>query len=183
MSSGNYKAKTLRDMALEGKSDTFKRQVLELVVKTGTAPEDPLFLILLSTGRLEVLLSKAPRELENLFKDWTAHIKKGLQTYEQAAVEGQKAAISEAVRDLIQQAEAAQRTRFFGSLVPAMGVLLAAIGIGAVLGAMGMWLHLGGSKGELARNIVTWNLETLVKCLDKNQAKCSLWVLPPPNHR
>lgn len=165
MSSGNYKAKTLLDMALEGKSDTFKRQVLELVVKTGTAPEDPLFLILLSTGRLEVLLSKAPRELENLFQDWTAHIKKGLQAYEQAAVEGQKAAISEAVRDLIQQAEAAQRTRFFGSLVPAMG----------------MWLHLGGSKGELARNIVTWNLETLVKCLDKNQAKCSLWILPPPN--
>jgi hypothetical protein len=179
MSSQNGKNKTLLDLALEGKSERFKRQVLELVVKTGTDPEDPLFLMLVSTGRLEVMLQETPAELNALFQQWTGQIQQNLIDYQKTAVAQQKKAIAESTLSLIRQAETAQRSRFLGSVVPAMGFLLGAVGLGVIIGlAVPPWLQGGldptgkrqltleqaetlrwalSSEGKFARKLMQWN--------------------------
>ena len=65
----NQKATKLLDIVLEGKSDTFKRQVYEIVYEYKVDPDDPMFLILVSTGRLEVMMTNFPQHLERLLRE------------------------------------------------------------------------------------------------------------------
>lgn len=69
MNSGEIpsKEKALLDLALEGKSDGFKVKVFEMVRKLKLDATDPSFLLLLSTGQLQVLLEEFPAEFEALF--------------------------------------------------------------------------------------------------------------------
>lgn len=90
----NAKTQNLLDVVLEGKTEEFRRRVLDLVVKTGLEPDDPIFLVLLATGRLEVLLEESPLALERLFKGWTSEIKRSLDLVEQVTLEQQKSAIA-----------------------------------------------------------------------------------------
>jgi hypothetical protein len=83
-------SQTLLDKLIEGKSEEFKRKVLELVARTGLEPDDPLFVVLLATGRLEVLMEETPHALEALFTSWTREIRRSLDLVEQATLERQR---------------------------------------------------------------------------------------------
>ena len=72
--------------ALEGKSEDFKKRVWDYVGKSGLVPNDPLFLVLVATGRLEVLLEDAPDRLEQLFKNWNRELSRNLELVEGAEV-------------------------------------------------------------------------------------------------
>jgi len=65
----NQKATKLLDLVLENKSDTFKRQVYEIVYVYKVDPDDPMFLILVATGRLEVMMTNFPQHLERLLRE------------------------------------------------------------------------------------------------------------------
>ncbi len=58
---------TLLNRLLEGRSDTFKAKVLDIVYRHHLDPNDPNFQILIATGQLEVLLQDAPQALEQKF--------------------------------------------------------------------------------------------------------------------
>lgn len=59
--------KTLLNALLEGRSDTFKAKVLEIVYRHNLDCNDPNFQILIATGQLEVLLEQAPEQFETQF--------------------------------------------------------------------------------------------------------------------
>lgn len=62
------KDKQYLDLALEGKSDEFKVRVYEIVRLFKLDASDPAFLMMISTGRLEVLLNEFPDQFEKLFR-------------------------------------------------------------------------------------------------------------------
>ncbi|MBD2091834.1 hypothetical protein H6F67_18485 [Microcoleus sp. FACHB-1515] len=96
------KDKTLLDMALEGKSDTFKVKVFEIVRKFRLDATDPSFLLLISTGQLQALLEEFPDAFEALFMRL---LEKMQQKYQQM-VDGLQAEIK-TVKDI---AEGVQTT-------------------------------------------------------------------------
>ncbi len=57
-------SETLLNTLLQGRSDTFKAKVLEIVYRHHLDPNDPNFQILIATGQLEVLLEEAPEQFE-----------------------------------------------------------------------------------------------------------------------
>lgn len=94
MSYGAADTKSLLDIALEGQSEEYRRKVLELAFKGKIEPTDPIFLILLATGRLEVLIQESPKpeDFELAFNRWVGRINKTLASYERVAVEKQEGA-------------------------------------------------------------------------------------------
>ena len=61
------KPKTPDDLlteALKGKSEDFKKRVLHFARSCGLSQDDPLFLIMIATGQLEVMLEHAPEPLQ-----------------------------------------------------------------------------------------------------------------------
>jgi uncharacterized protein YoxC len=72
--------KALLDLVLDGKSDRFKVKVFEIVRKLKLDATDPSFLLLLSTGQLQVLLEEFPAEFETLFTNLLAKMQ---QQYKQ----------------------------------------------------------------------------------------------------
>ncbi len=66
--------RTILALALRGKDESFKAKVYEIVIQTGLDPEDPAFLLLIATGRLELLLEESPKQLEALFDQWAERI-------------------------------------------------------------------------------------------------------------
>ena len=169
--------RALLDEALDGKPKEFREKVMRLVEMAGLTPNDPMFLLLISTGRLELMLEEAPASMERLFKNWTENIYRSFDLVESAIVEKQKLAISKAVSSLISDAEQKQAQRFLGSLVPAAALLLAAIGLGFAMGiAIPPYLQGGyveevkltshqaealrwaeSGEGKFARNLMKWN--------------------------
>lgn len=170
-------SQTLLDKLIEGKSEEFKRKVLELVARTGLGPDDPLFVVLLATGRLEVLMEETPQALEALFTSWTREIRRSLDLVEQATLERQKSAIASAASALIRKAERQEASRLLKSLVPAAGLLFAVLGVGFCMG-LTVPPYLGGGyvenmkitsdqaqvlrwaqskEGKFARNLIDWN--------------------------
>lgn len=173
------KTQALLDAVLEGRSKEFKQKVLDIVAKSGVRPNDPMFLLLLSTGRLEVLMEETPAALDELFHRWTQEVRRSYELVEKAAVEGQKSAIAKAARDLVRTAERQEARRFFNSLVPALGVFLATYGLGFFMGiTVPPWLQGGADpsgprkltlaqaealqwaeskEGKFARDLMKWN--------------------------
>lgn len=118
----------------------FKEAVWERVRASGVSEDDPLFDVLFSTVKLEVLLQIAPGALERQFghwmedsHSWLKTVKSELQAYEDAAIQGQKSAIARTVRDLVKMSDRASSQKFFTAIVPAAGVILVSMGIGVVL--------------------------------------------------
>ncbi len=167
----------LLSVALEGKSESFRKRVLDYVGTSGLAPNDPLFLVMVATGRLEVLLEDAPDRLEQLFKNWNKELSRNLELVEGATVERQKLAIASAVNELIKQAEQQEAGRLYTSIYPAAGLVAAILGLGFILGmSIPAWLSGGLSEpqrltgnqldalqwaesreGKFARDIMKWN--------------------------
>ena len=185
MSYGAVDTKSLLDIALEGQSEEYRRKVLELAFKGKIEPTDPIFLILLATGRLEVLIQESPKpeDFELAFNRWVGRINKTLASYERVAVEKQEGQIAEAVNSLMRQTELRRVATSAGSLVVAAGILLTTLGIGALMGWMGLLWSQGGfapleavhltqeqaealrwassAEGKFARNLMKWNADSL----------------------
>ena len=189
-SASQSKAMTLLDRALEGKDPEFQRQVLQWVVKTGVSEDDVLFLIMVAVGQLQFLLEQSPKDLGLLFEQWSEQLYDKLKDTERVAVKSQQAAISAAVRSLLQKTEWEQQRRWLTAVVPAAGLLLGAIGVGVLLGmAVPVWLQGGyggsprkltvteaealqwamGEEGKFARNLMRWNAGMLdsLDCLEE----------------
>jgi hypothetical protein len=185
----------LLDIALEGQSEEYRRKVLELAFKGKIEPTDPIFLILLATGRLEVLIqgSPKPEDFELAFDRWVGRINKTLASYERVAVEKQEGQIAEAVNSLVRQTELRRVATSARSLVVAAGILLTTLGIGALMGWMGLLWSQGGfapgepvhltqeqaevlrwatsAEGKFARNLMRWNLDSLTNLECKKDVK------------
>jgi hypothetical protein len=107
-SKGKETLQTPQDLlaeALKGKSEDFKRRVLDFAFRSGLSQDDPLFLVLVATGHLEVMLEDAPETLQLLFKNWNHELASNLEKVEQVAVERQKVAINRAAHALIHVTE------------------------------------------------------------------------------
>jgi hypothetical protein len=175
---------TLLDLAIRGKDDAFKARVWEIVVQTGLDPDDPAFLMMIATGRLQVLLEDSPQEMETMFDQWQTQLYEHLQSYEKAAVKGQQKAIAHAVTTLIKHTEFERAIHSVPSLIAAGILLLITAAVGGVLSVWGMlWyqssnLDPTGSRqltqqeanalawtttneGKFARNFMEWNRDLL----------------------
>ena len=179
---------------LEGKDADFQRRVLAITVEHGLSTSDPLFLIMLSTGQLQVLLEDKPNEFNQLFQRWSEAIYDHLEKAKRTAVSGQEVEIRSMVNRLIKHCESKERSRLV-VMLPAIGLVVAAIGFGVLIGlTVPVWLAGGyapqkpklltvaeveslrwlkSPQGQLARNIVTWNSESLtnLNCTNNPQQK------------
>lgn len=165
---------------LVDKDTEYQRRVLAIAKQYDINANDPLFLVMLATGQLQVILEDKPNELKNLFDRWSEGIYDYLETAKRTAVKGQEVEIRRMVDRLIAHCESKERSRL-RLMLPAMGLLMAAIGFGVLAGlSVPVWLGGGyapgqkltlddaevlrwakSSQGQLARNIVTWNEESL----------------------
>ncbi|RUT03838.1 hypothetical protein DSM106972_047520 [Dulcicalothrix desertica PCC 7102] len=174
---------------LEGKDADFQRRVLAITVEHGLSTSDPLFLVMLATGQLQVLLEDKPNELEGLFERWSTalydHLEKTKQAMEEQkriSLKGLEVEIGACVQRLIKKAESKQQSRL-KVMLPALGLIVAATGFGVLAGlSVPVWLAGGyaplkprlltvsetetlswanSSQGKLARNISIWNSESL----------------------
>lgn len=176
---------TLLDLAIRGKNDSFKARVWEIVVQTGVDPDDPAFLMLVATGRLEVLLEDSPKEMETMFDQWQTQLYDRLQTYETAAIKGQQKAIAQTVSALIRRTEFERAIHSVPSLIAAGSLLLITAGLGGLLGVAVLsgvqsrrpldptgprqmtleqvkaldWAM--SAEGQFARHLMQWNQELL----------------------
>lgn len=175
---------TLLDLAIRGKDDAFKARVWEIVVQTGIDPDDPTFLMMVATGRLQVLLEDNPKEMEAMFDQWQTQLYDHLQTYEKVAVKGQQKAIAQAVTALIRRTEFERAIHSVPSLIAAGILLLIAAGVGGLVSISAMsWyqssrLDTAGprqltqeeanalewattNEGKFARSLMEWNRDLL----------------------
>lgn len=64
---------------------------------------------------------------------------------------------------------------------------LAALLVAVLVGAGGSWWMMSIQYNEptnvLARNLVEWNIDRIVKCQKDKNPKCTFWILPPPEPR
>ena len=145
--------RTILALALRGKDESFKAKVYEIVIQTGLDPEDPAFLLLIATGRLELLLEESPKELEALFDQWAEGIhaqlqnyREGLEHYERAAVKAQEKAIAQSVQALIQKAAIDKFLHSINAISIAAGAVLI-----LVAGGLGWSLGMGWTTWQQAR--------------------------------
>ncbi len=176
MSYGAVDTKSLLDIALEGQSEEYRRKVLELAFKGKIEPTDPIFLILLAAGRLEVLIQESPKpeDFELAFDRWVGRINKTLASYERVAVEKQEGQIAEAVNSLLRQTELTRWRTSALALISAAGILLVALGAGAVMGWMGLLWSQGGLAPGEAVSLTQEQAETL-RWATGNTPLLSLW--------
>jgi hypothetical protein len=165
---------------LVGKDSEYQKRVLAIAKQYGISANDPVFLVMLATGQLQVILEDKPHELSALFDRWTEAIHDQLETAKRTATKGQEIEIRKMVDRLIAYCSAKERSRL-SLMLPAFGLFVAAMGLGFLGGmAVPIWLEGGyapgqkitmdaaeslrwaqSDQGQLARNIVNWNSESL----------------------
>ena len=146
--------------ALKGKSEEFKKRVLDFAMSYGLSQDDPLFLVLIATGQLEIMLEDAPKNLRLLFKTWNRDLANNLEIVEQVAVERQKVAINRAAHALIRKAQFTESRKLLSSVIPAGLLLFFTLGIGTIMGIlMPPWIAgtLSGGYTRVQANTLTWD--------------------------
>ncbi|NEO75137.1 DUF6753 family protein [Moorena sp. SIO4G3] len=88
---------SLLEKLLEGRSDSFKAKILDLVVATEVDANDPLFLFLVATSSLEKILADTPKSLEQLFRSWEKDIQQMIDVVGQSTVDIHRQEISKAM--------------------------------------------------------------------------------------
>jgi hypothetical protein len=153
--------KSLVDAALEDQSEEFKVKVLEVAFKAKVEPSDPLFLVLLATGKLEYWLRDCPRALGSVFDDRLQEVSDTLSECGEAAVKSQKAAIASAMSSLFVKSKSlrhnqrdeldgvSQSSHFSVSGWKLAGVVLLSLAIGGVIGWAVPVLLQGGYVGQV----------------------------------
>lgn len=133
--------------------------IIHTAYQAGLGRDDPLFVVLLATGQLELLLKDKPVQIEKLFQGWRERWQQELkesqvileQEREQirlllddteevarlqtkAALDLQKRNISKTVNELIRKAALEKVAHDAWALIRAGTILLSSIGIGMALG-------------------------------------------------
>lgn len=189
------------DVALEGRSDNFKQKVIDVVRRSGINTKDPLFLVLASLGKFEVLMEEMPGKLDTVVESWTVEIDDKLDKAASVALVQQKSAIAKAAQTLLNKAEK-QKTKFsFNFTLPTILILSGAFCIGIFLGyIIPNWKGKNSTEpasltaqeretlkwalskeGQFAKNIIKWNSFDLNVCrykTEKLKGKCVIWVVP-----
>ncbi|NEO91104.1 MAG: hypothetical protein F6K56_12985 [Moorea sp. SIO3G5] len=96
---------SLLEKLLEGRSDSFKAKILDLVVATELDANDPLFLFLVATSSLETMLADTPKSLEQLFRSWEKDIQQMIDVVGQSTMDIQRQEISKAIASAIEQSK------------------------------------------------------------------------------
>ncbi|MBW4430344.1 MAG: hypothetical protein KME28_00865 [Pelatocladus maniniholoensis HA4357-MV3] len=155
--------------ALEGKSEAFKHRVMDFALSCGLSQDDPLFLMLIATGRLEAMLEDAPDTLQALFKHWNQDLARTLELVESVTVERQKVAIERSAYALIHKTLLQEGKNILTSVTPATILLLLILGFGFIMGMIvPTWITspilgmLGGGYTQVQSTSLTWKeLEAL----------------------
>jgi hypothetical protein len=180
--------RSLLAMVLEGKTSQERERILEVAYHAGVEGDDPLFAVLLATGQLELLLSKKPNELNLVFDSWQQRwseelqyadamfeqqssklrhfidrAEKTLEIQSRAALDVQSRTISDSVNHLVKKAAYEKVAHDLEALIRAGSIILAAIGIGVVVGLAFPKFNSGNTLAALAARKLT--LEE-VKALD-----------------
>ncbi|NEO71365.1 DUF6753 family protein [Moorena sp. SIO3H5] len=87
---------SLLEKLLEGRSDSFKAKILDLVVVTELDANDPLFLFLVATSSLETILADTPKSLEQLFRSWEKDIQQMIDVVGQSTMDIHRQEIAKA---------------------------------------------------------------------------------------
>lgn len=146
--------------ALKGKSENFKRRVLDFAMSCGLSQDDPLFLVLVATGQLEAMLEDAPQTLQLLFKSWNQDLAHNLEQVELVAVERQKVAINRAANALIHQSLLREGRNIIYSIFPTTIVFLLIFVMGFIAGiSIPPWIDgvLGGGYTNVRSTSLTWH--------------------------
>jgi len=188
----------LVDRALDGQPDEYKAKVLSVALKAKIEPNDPLFLVLMATGRLEVMLLEAPQNLSQIFEKNLDKASNLIQGSASAALQAQKAAIAGAVSALMNRQQG-DKTVAKGSLsdflsgIKLASVVVLSLAIGAGIGRQMALSSQGGlvgkvdltvqqaealgwatsKEGKFARELMRWNADSL----DNNQCKAEAAAL------
>ncbi|BAY93660.1 MULTISPECIES: DUF6753 family protein [unclassified Tolypothrix] len=146
--------------ALKGKSEDFKRRVLDFTLRSGLSQDDPLFLVLVATGQLEAMLQDAPETLQLLFKTWNKDLANNLEKVEQVAVERQKVAINRAAQTLIHESLLREGRNIIYSIFPTTIIFFFILMMGFIAGiSIPPWIDgvLGGGYTKVRSTALTWN--------------------------
>ncbi|MBD2568715.1 DUF6753 family protein [Anabaena lutea] len=188
------------DTTLAGQSDHFKQKVLEVVRRSGINPKDPLFLVLSSLGKFEVLMEDIPGKLNTVVEGWTTEIDDKLDKASSVAIVQQKSAIAKAASTLLSKTEQKKSRSVFSPLIATALVLSGVFGVVMLAGNIFfIWkgreltepvrltgeeqetLNWAKSKdGEFARQIMKWNDFDLSVCRAKKaqlKGRCMIWVV------
>lgn len=189
------------DTALEGRSDHFKQKVLDVVRRSGINTKDPLFLVLSSLGKFEVLMEEIPDKLETVVKTWTIEIDNKLDKASSVAIVQQKSAIAKAAVALLKKGGQQKSSAIFGSMLPFALLLPGIFGVGLLIGSIIPAWRGGGltepvrltfeekelltwaksKDGQFARQVMRWNDFDLNVCRqepERLKGRCVLWVVP-----
>jgi len=128
----SFESNDLLAQLLEGKPDAYKAKLEALVRTTGVTVDDPIFLILVGSGRLELLLEEAPQVLGKTLELWSLELetwrdklKVGMELAQRTAVISQEAAIASAIADLIKKTRNESSKNFLHA-VPKAGITIGA---------------------------------------------------------
>jgi hypothetical protein len=188
------------DTTLAGQSDHFKQKVLDVVRRSGINPKDPLFLVLSSLGKFEVLMEDIPSKLNTVVEGWTTEIDDKLDKASSVAIVQQKSAIAKAASTLLSKTEQKKSRSVFSPLIATTLVLSGVFGVVMLAGNIFfIWkgreltepvrltgeeqetLNWAKSKdGEFARQIMKWNDFDLSVCRAKKaqlKGRCMIWVV------
>jgi hypothetical protein len=160
--------------ALKGKSENFKRRVLDFTIRSGLSQDDPLFLVLVATGQLEVMLEDAPQTLQLLFKSWNQDLANNLEKVEQVAVQRQKVAIDRAAQALIHESLLREGRNIINSVFPAAIIFFLIFAAGFIAGvSIPPWINgaLGGGYTKVQPDTLTWNELEVMKWGMSNEGK------------
>lgn len=164
------------DLALQDQTPEFKQTVYQVATQCGVGPDDPLFSILYSTGRLEALLRHRPQELEQAFravlKEECDQAVAVINASAEGAVQRQRAKITALLNRLL----LVSSLNSFKAALSAANLTIAAVSILIVGGAF-FWL--GRTVGYSQRPpLVTGNVR-----LDQEQAEALRWVMSDEGQR
>ncbi|MBD2694832.1 DUF6753 family protein [Anabaena catenula] len=196
----NTSLETSLDTTLAGQSDHFKQKVLDVVRRSGINPKDPLFLILSSLGKFEVLMEDIPGKLNTVVEGWTTEIDDKLDKASSVAIVQQKSAIAKAASTLLSKTEPKKSRSVFSPFIATALVLSGVFGVVMLAGNITfIWRGRGltepvrltveeqetlnwamSKDGEFARQIMKWNDFDLSVCRakkDKLKGKCMIWVV------
>lgn len=188
------------DTTLAGQSDHFKQKVLDVVRRSGINPKDPLFLVLSSLGKFEVLMEDIPGKLNTVVEGWTTEIDDKLDKASSVAIVQQKSAIAKAASSLLSKTEQKKSRSVFSPLIATTLVLSGVFGVVMLAGNIFfIWkgreltepIRLTGEEqetlnwakskdGEFARQIMKWNDFDLSVCRAKKaqlKGRCMIWVV------
>ncbi|MEG3969800.1 hypothetical protein QUA00_19580 [Microcoleus sp. T2B6] len=158
-----HERESLISQALKGKSAEFRSEVINNAYRYGLDKNDPLFIVLLATGQLELLLEKKPQEIDSFFRNWESkwqaelkdseavisqeleQVRQLIDNWEQdsreflerqgkAAVNVQHRKIASSVKTLVQQAALEKVAHDIWSVIFGSAAVLGAIAIGVFIG-------------------------------------------------